>query len=130
MEKKLSRKALRAKRDKEWREAVMARDKCCRICKRAEGKLDAHHLIPKPFKEFRWDLDNGIILCFQHHKVGKYSAHQNAVWFTQWLLHNRRWQYDYVIKKLDQIIQTETKVYKPGGTEIIEKNKSKSKVLN
>jgi len=100
MVRKISKKGVVAKKDKEWREAVMTRDRCCRICKKADGRLNAHHLIPKQFKEFRWDVENGIILCFQHHKVGKYSAHQNAIWFTEWLFNHRRWQYDYAIMKI------------------------------
>ena len=114
-----SKKSIIAKRDKEWRDAVMARDKCGVICKRTEGRLNAHHLIPKQFKECRWDLLNGIMLCFQHHKVGKYSAHQNAIWFADWLLKNRPEQYHYVIRKLDQIQQLQTKIYKSKAVEEI-----------
>ena len=116
-----SKKSIIAKRDKEWREAIKQRDKCGAICKRSEGKLDAHHLIPKQFKECRWDLLNGILLCFQHHKVGKYSAHLNAIWFTNWLFNNRREQYDYVMRKLDQIQQLQTKIYKPKAIISMEK---------
>ena len=100
-----TKKSIIAKKDREWKEVIRERDKCCQICKRSEGKLDAHHLIPKQFKEFRWDVDNGMILCFQHHKVGKYSAHLNAIWFAQWLLNNQREIYYDIIKKLEQIAQ-------------------------
>ena len=94
--------------DKNWKNLVRERDNyTCQVCMR---KLDpknahAHHLIPRQIKECRHDLLNGITLCYYHHKVGPWSAHQNAVWFTQWLMLNKTDQYIYVLEKLKLIRQ-------------------------
>ena len=84
----------------EWRKKVYARDKWCQICGpvaygtvpttgvvlyQKQKRLNAHHLIPKEFKEYRWDVDNGMTLCVHHHTLGRFSAHKNPVWFNQWL---------------------------------------------
>ena len=83
---------------KTWRSAVLARDKCCQICGQKGKRLNAHHLIPKEFDEYRWDVSNGMTLCVHCHTFGKHSAHKNPVWFTLWLVKNEikiyRWIYE------------------------------------
>lgn len=71
----------------EWRAKVLARDKYCQICgsDKVNKVLNAHHIIPKEFSEYRWTVDNGIMLCVHHHTLGKYSAHKNPIWFVSWL---------------------------------------------
>ncbi len=59
-----------------WRKAVKARDRCCRVCNREEGKLDAHHIIKRNHMATRWDLSNGCLLCFNHHFA---EGHHNPV---------------------------------------------------
>lgn len=92
----------RNKADKEWRLAIKARDKFCQVC--GEGKehkvLNAHHLIPKMYSEFRWDLDNGMLLCFQHHSLGRCSAHQHPVWFSRWLQFERPKIYNWIVMRI------------------------------
>ena len=76
----------KAKKDKAWRENVLTLgDNKCAICGKADGRLNAHHLIPKEFAEFRWESGNGMVLCVHHHTLGKLSAHKNPVWFVMWL---------------------------------------------
>jgi len=100
--KKKSKKTIEREKYKEWREKVLGRDSYkCQMCKRTTGILNAHHIIPKQFKEFIYDEDNGITLCFQCHRVNKYSAHQNAVFFSRWLQAVKPMQYAYVITKLN-----------------------------
>ena len=80
-----------------WRTHVLARDKHCVICGpkgrwTPQGKvklLNAHHLIPKEFAEYRWKHDNGMTLCVHHHTLGKLSAHKHPMWFIWWLLINK-----------------------------------------
>ena len=86
-----------------WKRNVKIRDNYhCVICnKPVEGKnCQAHHILPKGIKGLRWDVMNGITLCYRHHKVGLYSAHMNAIWFTYWLKTNRQKQFKYVTDKL------------------------------
>ncbi len=89
-------------KDKEWRKLIMAiySGKCV-IC-RNTNKPNAHHIIPRNFKEFRWDTKNGILLCPKHHKFGKFSAHKNPLWFLRQLIKYDSEQYNYLIKKLPE----------------------------
>ena len=89
MKKKISAAKLLKKITKEkdlvWRIAVKERDKYeCQVCqKKVVGiNAQAHHLIPRSFKDFRWDIDNGICLCFSCHAIGRFSAHINGIFFA------------------------------------------------
>ena len=84
---------------KEWRKQVLKRDKgICQICKSKPSKPHVHHIIPRQVKELRYDIKNGIALCFNHHKVGIFSPHLNALWFNLWLRKNKPIQYNYLMK--------------------------------
>jgi hypothetical protein len=101
------------KLDEIWKKKVKQRDSyCCQVCKKkVEGKnCHAHHILPKGMETSRWDLDNGITLCYRHHKVGKYSAHMNAIWFTFWLKTNKYIQFRYVINKLKELSEHEDSI--------------------
>jgi len=85
---KLSKKDLKIlekrenkKKDKLWRMEVLNKfDNTCAFCPEIK-RINAHHIVPKEFKELRWDRLNGIALCPKHHKFGKFSAHRNPLWF-------------------------------------------------
>lgn len=91
---------------KEWREKVLQRDRyTCQICKKQSGNLNiyVHHILDKThFKELKFDVFNGLTLCYQDHKVGKYSPHMNALFFSFWLQKNKTEQYNYLINKLKE----------------------------
>ena len=76
MAKKTKRKTLIEDCDRLWRQCVRARDRCCRVCGRDSGKLDAHHIIKRRHMATRWDLLNGCLLCFSHHRA---EGHDNPV---------------------------------------------------
>ena len=98
--KKRSKKAENRELDEIWALKVKQRDEyfCCICNKKVEGKnCQAHHILPKGFPRLRWDTSNGITLCYRHHKVGRFSAHLNALWFTFWLKTNRSKQFNYLI---------------------------------
>lgn len=59
------------------------------------------HIIPEEFIETRYDLNNLLLACFYHHKVGKYSMHNHPLWFTLWLQKNRPEKYEYLIKYIN-----------------------------
>ena len=95
--------------DEMWKKKVKDRDEwTCQVCKKkVEGhNAHAYHILPKGIHGMRWDVDNGITLCYNHHKVGRYSAHMNAVWFTYWLKTHNPKQFKHIINKL---IQTKIK---------------------
>jgi len=88
------------KEDKEWSEQVRERDRKCLICGAKDKRLNAHHLVPRQFKEYRLRLDNGVSLCVGCHTFGVRSAHKNPIWFTEWLRKNYRLKYVTAIERL------------------------------
>jgi len=105
MKRPLTAKGLKRKQDEDWKVAIRTRDNyTCQICKKdCSNRPHVHHIIPKHITAYRHDLNNGITLCFNHHKVGSYSPHQNALWFVEWMKLNKREQYDYIMNKLDNL---------------------------
>jgi len=77
----------------------------CVFCNKvvSEKHFQSCHIIPWDFEDTRYDLNNLLLACFYHHKVGKYSMHQHPLWIVEWLKINRRSQYDYLITKMNQI---------------------------
>ena len=101
--KKRSKKSEQRELDEIWKMKVKQRDSYnCQVCKKkVEGhNCHAHHILPKGFSRLRWDVNNGITLCYRHHKVGNYSAHMNAIWFAFWFKTNKPQQFKYLIDKL------------------------------
>ena len=95
---------------KNWREAVLKRDEgVCQICKKKPNKIHVHHIIPRQVKELRYDVMNGIALDFNHHKVGRNSAHNNALFFSAWLRKNKPEQYKYLMKYITSLEMDKTK---------------------
>ncbi len=80
----------------EWSKAVRARDgQVCGVCG-SEKYLNAHHILPKErYADKKLDIINGVSLCPTCHKFGKYSAHRNAIWFSEWLKKNKPQQWEW-----------------------------------
>jgi len=90
MNKKEREKRERNKKDKEWKKKVKENWKECVVCG-DKYKLNAHHIIPKEVKDFRWDIDNGIAVCATHHKWSReISAHKNPFIFYKFLETNEK----------------------------------------
>ena len=68
--KKFSKKTAKAALHKKWSLAVRTRDGRCQWCGRTEGKMDAHHIVPKSvsLNAGRYELENGMTLCFRCHQ--------------------------------------------------------------
>jgi len=66
---------------KEWRIAVFTRDGwTCQTCKEIGGKLEAHHIKSwAHYPELRYDINNGITLCVECHKLTDNYAHKNHI---------------------------------------------------
>lgn len=106
VKKNKSKKTEERELDDIWKLRVKERDEyVCQVCKKkVEGRnCHAHHILPKGIKGCRWDINNGITLCYNHHKVGLFSAHMNAVWFAFWLKTNRLEQFKHAVNTLARI---------------------------
>lgn len=105
MVRKKSKKRIEWEKIQEWKRKIFERDNgMCQICV-SQGKLNklgkhyqTHHLLPRQLKDYKFDILNGILLCFNHHKLGVYSAHNNGLWFYEWLKHYKPEHYLYCSK--------------------------------
>jgi non-ribosomal peptide synthetase component E (peptide arylation enzyme) len=79
-------KAIEKEAEKQWSLTIRKRDNfSCVICGNA-FKPNAHHIIPREHKQYKYELDNGISLCTKHHKYSRViSAHNNPIAFFLWL---------------------------------------------
>lgn len=92
MPRKPSRTTLKKKLDATWSKVVRQRaGNRCEVCGLSgEVKtLNAHHYIGRKNKRLRWELFNGVSLCYQHHVGGKESAHEDIEWWKSWFKENR-----------------------------------------
>lgn len=64
-------------KERVWRKGCIARDgKICQCCKRvvvaqlelAPFRLEVHHIEGRANQDTRWDVRNGIVLCFECHE--------------------------------------------------------------
>ena len=84
-----------------WRQSLLDRDGGCIVC----GDLNraaAHHLLPacKRYSEWEYDIDNGVMLCSNHHIWGIDSAHKNPIWFYRWMSVHRPVQLSSALSRL------------------------------
>jgi len=80
-EQKKKEKIEEKKRFKVWVDKVKENyNRQCAFCGK-EKYLNAHHIIPRDVKGFRFMEINGMALCPAHHKWGLKSAHKNPLWF-------------------------------------------------
>jgi len=95
------------KRGKEylkWREEVLKRDGyTCVVCGHGKKYLNAHHLIPRNFKQFALCVDNGLTLCPGCHTLAPHSAHKNPIWFVSWMRKHRLGTLQLAEDRLDDL---------------------------
>jgi ribosomal protein S27AE len=80
MKKKTSRKKIEDKLDKAWALYVRKRDKFCQLCG-GSSTLAAHHAFGRTHRATRWDVINGVALCWPCHK---FRAHGDPAGFSVW----------------------------------------------
>lgn len=74
--KKVSKRCLIKKLDKEWSRIIRLRERCARCSK---PEVQAAHIFSRRNYSTRWNLDNGIPLCYACHI---FWAHKEPVLFT------------------------------------------------
>lgn len=62
-------------KDREWSRAVLTRDHrdghdTCRWCGGIDG-VTPHHIIKRRFREFRWQVENGLSFCYRCHEYAE-----------------------------------------------------------
>ena len=97
---KPSRKTLKNKCDKLW-SVIIRSGRVCEICGRPAR--DPHHVVGRKNHILRWDIRNGVRLCFTHHTGGNKSAHNDPLWFMDWFKKHRPDDYEYLLKKKNEI---------------------------
>lgn len=66
--------------DKAWSLYVRKRDKHCQKCG-SSGSISAHHAFGRRHRATRWDVFNGVGLCYPCHI---HWAHRDPAGFTEW----------------------------------------------
>lgn len=68
---------------RKWREEVLERDNyICQLCGETEGRLHAHHILPKrDYPELIYNVDNGITLCQDCHTAIHFKEEDYADYF-------------------------------------------------
>ena len=92
---KSKRKKLEDKLDKAWSLAVRMKGHCemCKKTHREDGKpltLNAHHIMGRRHRATRWDLENGLCLCWYCHNNKAHSGdfdRQDS--YRNWLLETK-----------------------------------------
>jgi len=86
-----SRKTIQKRCDKLWSKAVkIAAGHKCQMCGQddPEKTYNSHHIVARKYKKYRWDLANGICLCYRCHKwyahSDDYVAQLEWHYFIQW----------------------------------------------
>ena len=97
---KVSKKNLKKKCDELW-SLIIKSGGACEIC--GQSVRDPHHVIGRINYILRWDLRNGVRLCFQHHTGGKLSAHNDPIWFMDWFKSKRSDDYEYLLTKKNDV---------------------------
>ena len=100
--KPLNKSQLGKKLDEAWSLAVKKKAGYkCEVCGIGEsGHLNSHHIVGRRNRMVRWDVRDGVCLCVKHHRFGIESAHEDPLWFREWL-EDKRWEdyaYLYTIK--------------------------------
>ena len=101
------RSRLISKLDKEWAKQIRSVGHCeYEGCNKITN-LNAHHIYGRGARSTRWELDNGICLCVNHHIFSnEFSAHQTPLDFANWLIKSRgdKW-YENLESKHKEIVK-------------------------
>ena len=103
--KPLTKGKLSKKLDEAWSLSVKKRAGYkCEVCGIGEsGHLNSHHIVGRRNRRVRWDVRDGVCLCVKHHRFGIESAHEDPLWFREWLEENRWEDYAYLYTVKNQI---------------------------
>jgi len=100
-----TKRSIKAKLHKAWADRIKERDNhLCQLCRKPHRVLNSHHLLPQENYPFaRYELLNGICLCFRCHKCSNNSPHRDPLGFIRWLRVYKADQYDWCMEQLDDL---------------------------
>lgn len=82
--KKRTRKVLEDRLDYLWSKLIRTRDGfMCQKCGSLSKKVSAHHAFGRRHRAVRWDIFNGVSLCYACHI---HWAHRDPAGFTEWFV--------------------------------------------
>ncbi len=96
-----NKKNLRMAADRLWSRIILVKG-CCEICGKVEH-LNPHHIIGRKNMTLRYDFLNGICLCVGCHIFKVKSAHQDPIWFIDWLKNKYPDRIDYLGSQRNKI---------------------------
>ena len=93
----MKKSTVKNRMDKKWSLIIRSLGRC-EVCGKDGDccQLHPHHVIGRKNLDTRWDLRNGVCLCATHHTLGKQSAHEQPLWFKDWLKEHRAEDYIYL----------------------------------
>jgi len=94
--------------DDAWATMIKSKDNWrCAICG-SDYRPNAHHIVPREHKRYKYEPDNGITLCVRHHKFSRViSAHNNPLAFFLWLRRFKYTLYEVACKRIETILKGE-----------------------
>jgi len=91
--------------DKKWSQYVRERDSVCQKCG-GTGSVSAHHAFGRRHRATRWDVTNGVGLCYPCHI---HWAHRDPCGFSDWFLHHiGKKKYEALAKKHQEVVKHST----------------------
>lgn len=90
------------KLDKKWSQIIRSKGKC-EVCN-ADAN-NPHHIIGRRNYTLRWDIRNGCLLCSGCHTFKTQSAHQDQIWFQDWLKENRKEDLEYLRERRNLVLK-------------------------
>jgi len=78
---------------KKWRQGVFLRDsfKCRMTNNDCNEKIESHHILNwKDYSELRYDINNGITLCGNHHPKGRKKEGEMSLYFQELILQTQK----------------------------------------
>lgn len=94
------------KRMNELRKEAMERDNhtcCVPDCDYGPKYLNLAHILPEEITKYKYDIDNVVMLCPKHHKLGNFSCHKNPIWFYKFLRENFPVKFVLALKRIQEL---------------------------
>lgn len=106
-----------------WGQAIhKLYNETCAVCGKRDGSMQAHHIYTRRRMTTRFDINNGILLCYSCHKGSSIlSAHEAPEAFFNWL---KKTKGEDWLKKLRRKSEQTTKQYPIDYNNLLEKLKN------